>query len=87
MAPIGRHCHYYTGYVQYHISSSVQQLLLLFVFGSMVTSFCCTSGTDNIFKCFYIKETTFHHPLIIVYFSNIAAAMIMKYANHQIIFF
>ena len=47
----------------------------------------CITAVDNIFKRFYIHKATFHHPLIIIYFSNITTTMIMKNTNHQIIFF
>lgn len=45
----------------------------------------CTTTTYYIFKGLYIQETSFQHPLVVIYFTNIAASMIVKDQYYHII--
>ena len=57
------------------------------LFGRNTDKFLRTAAAHQILKCFHIKKTTLHHPLVIVNFAYIAASMIMKNSNNQVSFF
>src|SRR6478752_3686010 len=42
------------------------------------------SCVADVFKSLYIQESSLRHPLIIITFCNIAAAMIMQYTKYQV---
>jgi hypothetical protein len=44
------------------------------------------AAADNIFESLYVKKSAFYHPLIIIDLGHIAAAMVMKDANNQVVF-
>ena len=45
------------------------------------------AARDEILECLDIEETPFHHPLIVISLTDIAAAMIVQDHHHEIAFF
>src|SRR5580698_4943710 len=46
--------------------------------GSSSNEPCCSATCDNVLERFYVHESSFHHPLVIVNLTYIPAAVIMQ---------